>query len=320
MRAPASRPAPPSPRTVTPGPRPGIEPPAPWIGRPALPAAERIELPGRGTTAVRRLPGPAGAPTVVLLHGWTVTAAVNWHTVFEPLARHVSVVAPDLRGHGDGIRSRRPFRLEDAADDVAALVGTLGLGPVVVAGYSMGGPVAQLVWERHRDLVSGLVLAATFARQTLTRAERVSMRLVGALGRSTRILGRRRQIDLLTHLAERWSTGPERPPWYLAEVRRGSVPMMLEAGGAIARFDSSGWIGGIDVPVGIVLTERDDVVPPDRQHRLAALIPHARLVRLPHGHDCCVTEPDFVPALVEMVRHAAGLGDGAGPDRTGGRR
>ena len=71
------------------------------------------------------------------------------------------MVAPDLRGHGRGIRSRRPFRLEDCADDLAALVEQLGCGPVVVVGYSMGGLVAQLLWRRHPDLVAGLVLCST---------------------------------------------------------------------------------------------------------------------------------------------------------------
>ena len=49
-------------------------------------------------------------------------------------------MALDHRGHGRGIRSRRPFRLEDCADDAAALIDELGLGPVTAVGYSMGGP------------------------------------------------------------------------------------------------------------------------------------------------------------------------------------
>src|SRR5690349_23831945 len=47
-------------------------------------------------------------------------------------------------------------RLADCADDAAALLETLGTGPVIAVGYSLGGPVAQLLWKRHPDLVSGL--------------------------------------------------------------------------------------------------------------------------------------------------------------------
>src|SRR6185503_17963073 len=46
--------------------------------RPAsLPPGRAVDLPGRGTTWIHEHPGPAGAPTVVLLHGWTVTGGLN---------------------------------------------------------------------------------------------------------------------------------------------------------------------------------------------------------------------------------------------------
>ena len=57
------------------------------------------------------------------------------------MARY-SFVAVDHRGHGRGIRSDEHFRLEDAADDAAGVVRTLDCGPVIVVGYSMGGPLA----------------------------------------------------------------------------------------------------------------------------------------------------------------------------------
>src|SRR5947207_13080875 len=130
----------------------------------SLPPGRRIELPGRGTTFARDLEGPPGAPTVVLLHGWTATADLNWFPSYDALGRPFRVVALDHRGHGRGIRSRRPFRLSDCADDVAALAGVLGIDRLVAVGYSMGGPIAQLTWKRHRSLVSGLVLCATATR------------------------------------------------------------------------------------------------------------------------------------------------------------
>ena len=90
-------------------------------GRPALPPGRNVALPGRGTTFVRELAGPEGAPTLLLLHGWTATADLNWFACFEPLAEHFRVVALDHRGHGRGLRGDDPFRLEDCADDAAAL-------------------------------------------------------------------------------------------------------------------------------------------------------------------------------------------------------
>jgi 3-oxoadipate enol-lactonase len=125
-----------------------------------------VELPGRGVTRVWELTGPPGAETLMLIHGLTFTAELNWAKVFAPLARHFRVVAIDLRGHGDGISAGSRFRLEDCADDIAALAQTLGIGTFVAVGYSMGGMVAQLLYRRHPSLLSGLVLCCT-ARNVL---------------------------------------------------------------------------------------------------------------------------------------------------------
>ncbi len=128
---------------------------------PKLPHGAAMELPGRGTTFVRTMDGPPGAATVLLLHGWTATADLNWFACYHPLAEHYRVVALDHRGHGRGIRTKKGFRLEDCADDAMAVCDVLGLEHVIPIGYSMGGPVAQLVWRRHRERVQGLVLCAT---------------------------------------------------------------------------------------------------------------------------------------------------------------
>ena len=73
-------------------------------------------------------------------------------------------MALDQRGHGRGIRSLRPFRLQDCADDVIALADVLDVDRVIPVGYSMGGPVALLAARRHPDRVPGIVLCATSAR------------------------------------------------------------------------------------------------------------------------------------------------------------
>jgi len=132
----------------------------------AAPRTRLVELPGRGVTRVWECAGPPGAPALMLIHGVTVTAELNWGQVFAPLSPHFRVIAMDLRGHGDGIRAGWRFRLEDCADDIAALAGVLAAGSFVAVGYSMGGMVAQLAWRRHPALVSGLVLCAT-ARNVL---------------------------------------------------------------------------------------------------------------------------------------------------------
>ena len=127
----------------------------------ACPTARRSSCPG----GARRSPGTSAARpahrSVLLLHGWTANADLNFFTCYRPLGEHFRVVAIDHRGHGRGIRTRKAFRLEDCADDAAALCDLLGIDSVIPIGYSMGGTIAQLMWRRHPQLVRGLVLGAT---------------------------------------------------------------------------------------------------------------------------------------------------------------
>ena len=276
-----------------------------------LPPGRPILLPGRGQVFVRDSGEPPEAEgpvaTVLLLHGWTVTSDLNWFASYRPLSERFRVVAMDHRGHGGGIRSRRPFRLEDCADDAAALAAELELGPVVPVGYSMGGPVAQLLWRRHPDVVAGMVLCATalsFASTTM----RSRVYFSGLLGLSvaSRITPVRVRRQVADSLVRRRLQGGELADWGLAEMRRNDHTAVLEAGWAIGRFRSHEWIGGVDVPSAVVVTALDQVVSPRRQHHLAQAIPGARSIEVETDHGGCVTDaPRFVPALLDACTHVA---------------
>jgi 3-oxoadipate enol-lactonase len=83
---------------------------------------------------------------------------------------------------------------------------------------------------------------------------------------------------------------------------------MIEAGRALGAFDSSSWIGEVDVPTGVVVTENDQLVAPHRQHKLAASIPGASVHTIAADHLVCAA-PDarvrFVPTLVEACADVA---------------
>jgi 3-oxoadipate enol-lactonase len=280
------------------------------LERPNVPRGRHIWLADRGRTFVRELAGPAGAPTVVLLHGWTATADLNWWASYAPLAEHVNVVAIDHRGHGRGIRAAESFRLEQCADDVVALADALGLEQIIPVGYSMGGPVAQLVWRRHRDRVAGLVLCATSASFRGSTRERV----LAGIATGTSALAGAVPLGRLTSAAlgrwTGWRGRRETAWWGFEEVARHDWAQILEAGRETLRFDSRGWVGGIDVPTSVVITDDDAVVPTERQWALAAQIPGATAWPVHGGHAVCTTAPEhFVPALLGACRHVvAGAG------------
>lgn len=265
---------------------------------PPLPHGEAVELPGRGTTFVRSMPGPAGAPTVLLLHGWTASADLNFFTCYRPLAKHYRVVALDHRGHGGGIRSRRTFRLEDCADDAVALCDVLGIERVLPVGYSMGGPVAKLLWKRHRERVQGLVLCATAPFFRTSRQERMGFLGISGLAALARLTPAQTR-EYLTQQFYLQKKHAQWEPWAVQEASRHDWRMVLEAGSAIGRYDARPWMEQIDVPTSVVITMRDNVVPLHRQVGLFEGIHSAEAFRVDGDHDAVVANADrFVPTLL----------------------
>lgn len=271
--------------------------------RPALPFGRTLDLPGRGSTFVRDAAGPAGAPVVMLLHGWSATADLNWHPTFGPLSRHFRVLAMDHRGHGRGLRHPGPFRLEDCADDVAAVADQLGVERMIVVGYSMGGPIAQLLWRCRPDLVDGLVLCSTGASFASTARLRALFTMAGGLA-GTRASG---TVGTLAGSAlgvmSRWTSRRGEVAWGVDEIALHDWASLIEAGHRIGRYDARGWIGGIDVPTAVLVTDHDEVVPTTHQLHLGDAIAGATVRRLAGGHHTCVTDPErFVPELVAACR------------------
>jgi 3-oxoadipate enol-lactonase len=271
---------------------------------PMLPPGEELVLPGRGTTFVRTLPGPTGAPTLLMLHGWTATSDLNWFRCYQPLGEHYRIVALDHRGHGRGIRSKKAFRLEDCADDAIAVCDHFGLDRVIPVGYSMGGPVAQLIWRRHADRVQALVLCATAPYFRTTREERlgfIGLSGLAALARLTPAQARQWLTEqlYLQNKTDEWE------PWAVEQAGLHDWRMVLEAGRAIGRFNSRDWIDEIDVPTSVLITMRDRVVPTRRQVRLFEGIHRAEAFRVDGDHDAVVAQPErFVPTLLRAVGSA----------------
>lgn len=275
---------------------------------PRLPPGRIIELPGRGTTFIRELPAPEGAPTLLLLHGWTVTADLNWFTMYEALGEQFGVIAMDHRGHGRGIRpGRRRFRLSDCADDAVALIDALDLGPVIPVGYSMGGPIAQLMWHRHPRQVAGLVLCATAPVFATSRGERLWFGAIGAAARAARITSegmRSRAFERV--LISRVEEGPF-DDWIRAELSGGDPRLLMEAAPALSRFDSRAWLPRVDVPTAVIVTEHDEIVSPHRQRALTTAVPRATTHAVAVHHDGVVADADrFRPALLEACTTVAG--------------
>jgi pimeloyl-ACP methyl ester carboxylesterase len=281
--------------------------PQPPVPPASLPPGRVVELPGRGEVFVRERLGAAGGPTILLLHGWTASADLNWFRAYEAVAGEGRLLAIDHRGHGRGLRTEERFTLEDAADDAAALLRTLDGGPAIVVGYSMGGPISMLLWERHPDLVAGLVLEATALEWRAHARERFVFRFMAAVEFLLR-LGRPRGLIDRT-LRDAVHQAPDRAPlvpWLRAELRRGDPTALADAGRALGLHDARPWAGRIDVPAAVVVTTKDRLVRPRKQRALARAIPTAETYEIAGDHDACMVLPGpFVRMTVAAVRDVA---------------
>jgi 3-oxoadipate enol-lactonase len=272
------------------------------LGDAVAPVTRLVELPGRGVTRVWECAGPPGATTLMLIHGVAATAELNWGKVLGPLGRHFRVAAADLRGHGDGIRANSRFRLEDCADDIAALAEVLGIGRFVAVGYSMGGLVAQLLYRRHRSQVSGLVLCSTASNVLGSPMEKLAALALPSAAAALRWNPILRMVT--AEVLGPALLGPiedaEVASWARAQISRTTLPTAVSAMQAVCEFSSAGWIGRVDVPTAVVITTRDTIVPASRQRELARAIPGASLYEVDADHAMCITEPQaFARVLLE---------------------
>jgi pimeloyl-ACP methyl ester carboxylesterase len=261
-----------------------------------------VVLSGRGSVVVREWTGPAGAPALVLLHGVALDVDTNWSLAADALAAQYRVLAIDLRGHGKGLPVAGTFRLEDCADDVAAVLLTLGTGPVIPVGFSIGGMVAQLLWRRHRDLVAGLVLCSTARNVTGSPLERLlAMAMPWAVVTASWFapfspVG----TDAIAGPLLDASLAPAQRRAAVAHMRRVPLATALDAMRAACSFSSHLWIGGVDVPTAVLVTRHDRIVAPQRQRKLAAAVPGAAVVEIDGDHGVFLADPaGFAEGLLQ---------------------
>jgi 3-oxoadipate enol-lactonase len=273
-------------------------PPVPPI---ELPPARTLIVPGRGELFLRDTGG--GGPVVMLLHGWMADADLNWCGAYGDLAAAgYRVLAIDHRGHGRGLRQMNDFRLADCAADAAAALRQLEIAPALVVGYSMGGAIAQLMARDHPETVAGLVLSGTAQHWQDTRTRR-AFKALGVLGLAVSVAPR-----------ATWSAGfrqaglrnsPE-TAWALAEMMRHSARDIVEAGRELGRFDSRPWLRPLPIPAAVVLTTRDELVPPGKQRQLAHAL-QAPLFEAPISHlEITSNGQAYNPALLQALAAVGG--------------
>jgi pimeloyl-ACP methyl ester carboxylesterase len=252
----------------------------------------------------------SGSTVVLLVHGFPLNRSMWDPQIGRLRAAGYRVIAPDLRGFGasegaDG----GPLTMAQHADDLAALLETLGVSePVVYVGLSMGGYVAFAFWQRHRELVRAFVLTDTRAAAETP---------AGLLNRDEMI--RRAEADNSSQVAIEMMQPKLFSPYLRAgaPVERQVLGMMRSnSGAAVAngarglaqRADSFAVLRTIDVPTLVVVGELDQLTPPADSEAIANGIPGARLVIIDGaGHMANMENPEaFNDALLAFMGDATG--------------
>lgn len=108
----------------------------------------------------------SGAP-IVFLHGGVVYFESTFAMQRNYFASFRKVIGIDQRGHGHSPDDERPFSYKEMAEDTAAVIEQLGIGPVDVIGHSDGGNVGLILARDHPRLVRRLVVSGANHRASL---------------------------------------------------------------------------------------------------------------------------------------------------------
>lgn len=247
-----------------------------------------------------RLDGPEGGPVLVFGNSLGTDLRV-WDDLLPHLDPALRVLRHDKRGHGLSEETPGPYTAELLADDTAALIRFLGLGPVVYVGLSIGGLIGQALAARHPDLVAGMVISNSAvkmgdAAMWQARIDKVRAEGIEAIARPT---------------MERWfspafrATGAD--ALWARMLARQPVPGYVACCQALAAADLTETAKGLRLPVQVVAGGHDGAASPHIVRATAELIPGAQFDLIEGaGHIPCVETPAEHAAIIN--RFVKGMG------------
>ncbi|CAN7359148.1 alpha/beta fold hydrolase [Caballeronia sp. LjRoot29] len=256
---------------------------------------------GRGVVLNYRLQGEGSRP-LVCIHG--VGSSLDaWEGVAAKLSDTFSILTLDLRGHGRSSLIKGRYEIDDFVGDVLALADHVGFEKFDLAGFSLGGLIAQRLALTHAARLRKLVLLATVAGRTPEERERVAARLA-ALQSGDR--GSHYDASVSRWLTEGFQ---QRHPELVARMRQRNAENDPDCYAAayrvLAQTDFGGLIDQIGVPTLIATGEEDQGSNPRMAHFMHERIPGSQLEILPGlRHSILIEAPDLVAAL--MRRFLAG--------------
>jgi (E)-2-((N-methylformamido)methylene)succinate hydrolase len=228
-----------------------------------------------------------GPRALVCVHG-VGSYLEAWQDVLDALGDGFRILTFDLRGHGRSTRVRGRYEIDDFVTDLLALADHAGFARFDLAGFSLGGLIAQRLALTHPQRLGRLVLLATVSGRTAEERGRVLARLA-ALQTGER--GAHYDASLSRWLTEAFQA---RHPERIAELRRRNAQNDPECYAAayrvLAQTDFGGLIDQIAAPTLIITGEDDQGSNPRMAHYMHERIRDSRVSILPGMRHSILTE------------------------------
>jgi pimeloyl-ACP methyl ester carboxylesterase len=252
-------------------------------------------------------PKRAGAPTLVLLHGYT-SHARSWDAFAEAMTDRYRVLALDQRGHGETTWAPADrYSRDEMVDDLQAFVKALGLSGFALQGLSMGGSVAFLYAGRQPKELARISIVDIAPEVVGEGIERIRTGV--------------RAKDVFASVDEAFAQARQanpRPPEALQRARVEASLMRTEDGqwtwrydralriaGPLPRDPEAGWraCASINVPAQLIRGEFSDILSPEIARRMRETIPNLRFDEVKDaGHPVPQDAPDgFLKAAREFL-------------------
>ncbi|BAL90399.1 hypothetical protein AMIS_51790 [Actinoplanes missouriensis 431] len=200
----------------------------------------------------------AGRP-LVLLHGGLGSGEMFGDNLDRLAADH-QVILPDLQGHGRTADVDRPIDYVTMGDDIAALIGHLGLEKPDLVGYSLGGGVALQVAIRHPERVGRAVVVSAGIRRDATYPE-----ILEQQGQVSGAAAEFMRDTPMYELYQRVAPHPEHFPRLLDKI-----------GELMAKdYDHTEEVRGLQVPT-LIMAADADMCPPSHFVEVFALLDGGR--------------------------------------------
>jgi 3-oxoadipate enol-lactonase len=249
----------------------------------------------RGVELNYRLEGE-GPRALICIHG-VGSYLEAWDGVAARLGDAFRLLRFDLRGHGRSSRVKGRYEIDDFVGDVLVLADHVGFEQFDLAGFSLGGLIAQRLALTRPERLRKLVLLATVAGRTQDERARVAARLA-ALESGDR--GSHYDASLSRWLTEGFQ---ERHPELVAQLRQRNADNDPDCYAAayrvLAQTDFGGLLDRISVPTLIATGEDDQGSNPRMANFMHQSIRQSQLAILPGlRHSILIEAPDAVAALM----------------------